>query len=403
MPLKICFILILSLVVTTASGQPALEPAAPVIPIPTGPHSIGTAIFHLVDSSRLDFVTRKPGQFNELMVQAWYPSGISGTFKPAPYVSDRAILQEMIRQKFPASSELINSFALVNTHSALNAPLLKDDHPLPLLLGLPGLGFPRFFMTSLAEDLASHGYLVVCIDNPYNFAVQPDGRVQTTAQDNEADQSEAYSTSRTESWAKDASFVVSAITDPYNPIIGRFASRIDKSRIGIFGHSIGGAVAVEACRIDARFKAAIDMDGLPFGKVASEGFSRPTAIFASHVDQSDADLAKRGRTREQWEEMGRQRKALWAPIFAASKSRAYWVLINGTNHSHFSDIPFIWPEAIARFGGRIIDPNRGFEIITTYMREFFGQYLRDAGSKLLTSGSKQYPEVTVTIYDRSAG
>jgi predicted dienelactone hydrolase len=40
-----------------------------------------------------------------------------------------------------------------------------------------------------------------------------------------------------------------------------FAGHLDLSRIGVFGHSIGGMAAARACQIDYRIRACSDQDG----------------------------------------------------------------------------------------------------------------------------------------------
>ena len=46
-----------------------------------------------------------------------------------------------------------------------------------------------------------------------------------------------------------------------------FAGRLDLSRLGIFGHSMVGAVAGQTCLVDSRFKAGINLDGFHWGLV----------------------------------------------------------------------------------------------------------------------------------------
>src|SRR5436189_1947812 len=54
-----------------------LEQVPQALPEPTGPYRIGTAIFHLADTSRPDSLSKKPGQFRELMFQLWYPTDLA--------------------------------------------------------------------------------------------------------------------------------------------------------------------------------------------------------------------------------------------------------------------------------------------------------------------------------------
>src|SRR5262249_12637338 len=176
---------------------------------------------------------------------------------------------------------------------------------------------------------------------------------------------------------------------------GRFARHIDLQRVGILGHSLGGATALEACRLDPRFKAGADLDGAPFGKVTVEGLKRPTLILRSGPIYSDEDLAKKGRTRAQWEEMGRQGRAMWESLFQKSKSvTVYSIKINGAGHMSYSDAPFVMPDTITRFGGRIIDAKRGYEIMIHYILAFFDKYLNGKSSELLDGPNSTYEEVT---------
>ena len=60
----------------------------------------------------------------------------------------------------------------------------------------------------------------------------------------------------------------------------------------------------------------------------------------------------------------------------------------------FSDAPFVMPSTISRFGGKIIDPQRGLLVITSVMRAFFDQELKGTGDDLAKLPSR-YPEVTI--------
>src|ERR1044071_10156136 len=65
------------------------------LPEPTGPYRVGTAIFHLTDTSRPDTLSKKPGQFRELMLQVWYPSERAPKGEAAPYIPNPALLQAL--------------------------------------------------------------------------------------------------------------------------------------------------------------------------------------------------------------------------------------------------------------------------------------------------------------------
>ena len=93
-----------------------------------------------------------------------------------------------------------------------------------------------------------------------------------------------------------------------------FAGHLDLSRIGVFGHSIGGMAAARACQIDSRIRACSDQDstddlGSPF-PVSTPGSipKQPLLLFiASSCDifsqealhPSEESLSKQKLSREQ--------------------------------------------------------------------------------------------------------
>lgn len=376
---------------------------APALPEPTGKYRVGTSVFHLTDKSRPDTLAKEPAQFRELMLQIWYPSDAEPGTNMAPYVPNPALLQALKdTQHNMQDPALFESWKQIRTNASRDAPLSKKSGKFPVLILSHGLGEPRSLYTGFAQDLASHGYVVVCIDHPYGgITVLPSGRVVSTDGDPDAGNPDAPSR-QVEAWAKDASFVLDWLRTPAksHSATTQFAGRIDSDRIGMLGHSLGGAAALEACRTDARFKACADLDGAPFGKVKDEGSKRPTLIMRSGPIYSDEDLAKRGRTRAQWEEMGRQGQAMWSLFVQKSKNvPVYSVKINGAGHMSYSDAPFVMPDTINRFGGRIIEASRGFEIMTTYIREFFDKYLKGKSSNLLDGPKSSYPEVSAERFN----
>lgn len=377
---------------------------APALPQPTGKYRIGTAVFHLTDPSRPDALAKEPGRFRELMVQIWYPTDVEPDKNAARYIPNPALLQALKDEQHDLQDPAVfDSWAEIRTTASWEASLSRQAGKFPLLILSHGLSEPRSLYTGLAQDLASHGFFVVCVDHPYGgITVLPDGRVVSANGDPDAGNPEA-TPGQVEAWAKDASFVLDWLTTPAkskSAVAQQFAGHVDLNRIGMLGHSLGGAAALETCRTDSRFRACADLDGAPFGKVKEEGSKRPTLIMRSGPIYSDEDLAKRGRTRAQWEEMGRQGQAMWGSFVQKSRSvPVYSVKINGAGHMSYSDAPFVMPDTINRFGGRIIDSKRGFEIMTNYIREFFEKYLNQKPSDLLDGPRSPYAEVTAERFN----
>ena len=59
--------------------------------------------------------------------------------------------------------------------------------------------------------------------------------------------------------------------DPGSPLTGH----LDLRHVGIVGHSIGGATAVQVMASDPRFKVGVDLDGKLFGTEPDARLNRP--------------------------------------------------------------------------------------------------------------------------------
>ena len=149
----------------------------PYLPEPTGPGPVGTTSLYLKDVSRPDPWAAGVSA-RELMVSLWYPA--------APSDGRRA------RYMTPAESELLlasrgltsvpqDVLSTVRTNAVSEATPAGRQRGLPLVVLSPGFTNSRSTLTALAEDLASHGYVVAGIDHTYeSFATAfPDGRVTT--------------------------------------------------------------------------------------------------------------------------------------------------------------------------------------------------------------------------------
>jgi predicted dienelactone hydrolase len=71
----------------------------------------------------------------------------------------------------------------------------------------------------------------------------------------------------------DISFVVDWLEELAAQPAGsdRLAGRLDLARLGCFGHSMGGDAALEHCRLDARSRAAANLDGANWSEVGRVG------------------------------------------------------------------------------------------------------------------------------------
>jgi predicted dienelactone hydrolase len=106
---------------------------------------------------------------------------------------------------------------------------------------------------------------MAAIDHPYvGLTVLPEGRVLSFTPETGGPSPDAAAR-RVEAMAQDALFVLDALLDRKSEA-GQFARHIDSNRVGMLGQSIGGAAALESCRVSTRFKACADLDGDVWGE-----------------------------------------------------------------------------------------------------------------------------------------
>lgn len=364
-----------ALLATTATPASA-SPASP-LPTPTGPHAVGSVDLHLVDHARQD--PWVPGTTRELMVTVRYPAQRS-TNPRAQFLPPgaAAAVAEVDAARLGVAPDLLDyGFP---THSRTGAPALPGRHP--VVLFSPGAGEPRATGTSLTEQLASEGYVVVSIDHTHEAsAVEfPDGRVARRATPRQtADVLRRMLATR----VQDTRFVLDRLEAPGQHV----PARLDLSRIGMVGHSGGGFTAGEAMLVDRRVDAGADLDGSmtysrsaeDFGRVANEGLDRPFLLMSAgdHSTATDPSWQRflanhRGWTRQ-----------LHLP---AGEHYSY------TDHQVLLHRPALDPAVRAAAIGTV-DPARSVAAQRAYVTAFFDQHLRHRPQRLLDGPSSRYPEI----------
>src|SRR5262249_29689498 len=89
-------------------------------------------------------------------------------------------------------------------------------------------------------------------------------------------------------WVSDTGFVIDRLNQLNGSPSSRFNGRLDIQKIGVVGHSMGGATAAQVCCEDARCRTGIDMDGRLFGSVIERGLQQPFMFVGSdHGDTRD--------------------------------------------------------------------------------------------------------------------
>jgi dienelactone hydrolase len=367
------------------------------LPAPTGEFAVGRAVYDWVDEKSLDTLAPVAGAKRELLVWIWYPATSGSSLTNDEYLPG-AMREEVVRDRGPLFSKfLTRDLSKVQAHGIWNADVAAAPGTFPVVMMRAGASAEVWNYTTLAEDLASHGYVVVGFDAPYrtNMVAFPDGRVMNRTQENNAELCEGQEYPAEErcaervmsAWIGDTGFVLDRLGQlNASDATGKFTERFDMARLGVFGHSFGGATAAQFCSVEARCKAGIDVDGQLFGSVVQDGMQKPFMfLMGDHSREKDPESAQiMGRIQGVYEKL-------------PPKGRQF-ITIRGSNHFLFSDDGAVMKSHI--FMGilrilrivRIAGP-RQLDVTTYCVRSFFDAYLKVDGGARVRIASPDYPEI----------
>jgi predicted dienelactone hydrolase len=393
------------LVLIVAAALPALLPVFR-LPEPTGPYAVGTRYFYWIDKSHPDTYTPDPDDYREVSVQVWYPAELTGDEDPIRYMRKEA--GRALAEFLDLPSPLFDHFALVRTHAYLNASVAQTQTPFPVITYSPS-GLMSSHM-ALFEELASHGYVVLCIGHPYwnPFVYGADGEVLpfdgqneyykawwaeenatvkeakeqiTVAKTTEAqeraqrwhNQLKPVAIRDLRKWAEDIGFVLDEL-EKLNSGSGFLAGILDLERVGIMGFSRGGAATGQFCATDERCKAGINLTGFMYGDILDIDLPQPF-LFMSQEETWCRDCFVNDL------------------YYKRAESSAYQMKIRGSRHASFGD-PCLWGGVLQSFGeGATIDGERMARIQNIYTLAFFDKHLKGLAVSLLDGPSPDYPEI----------
>ena len=402
-------LLLIAAVLVAPGGLDAQAPApAFELPAPTGRSPVGTTRWVVTDPTRAE--TFAPGKTRDVEVVAWYPAIVS-VEKTAPYLRDG--MEEVLSfARLAKLGDAFDGLAGVKTHAVIDAAPAATPARFPVILFQHGYAGLPSSHTALAEDLASHGWVVLNIVHPYEAtgARLADGTVVTflnekgtmhqgimevlnewgpedatmtkiTAAKAEPEQEtlmRGYLSSLTNTglvvkrWVLDTRAVLDRL--PKDGTAGRVAARLDLARVGAAGHSMGGVASGQFCVEDRRCKAGLNLDGIPqYGTMIDTKMPAPfLMVYSGRPGRAGAsDL-----------------------VYRRSASTYYRVDVAGTKHLDFTDLNY-WGGPLRQRGAYgDITPPRAAEITRTVVREFFGQEILGQPSPLL-SGQTRWADVTV--------
>lgn len=362
------------------------------LPEPDGPYPIGRITQVWTDPQRTDPLSPTQPVQRRLAVWIWYPASPVDT-PISPYAPGE--WNGLQLGGLPGLGE--SSFQQIRTHVHDNIPTAPGRFP--MVIFEPGLGFAALQYSSLAEQIASHGYLVVAVTPTFsaNLTVLENGPVHQSPNGNppslETDDLHSGAAASDAArllqiWAVDARFARDQTQQAGRSTTGILAGHVDGRRIAYLGHSLGGAAALQACADDPRCQAAADLDGTQFGDVVHRGLRTPLLLIGSqnscitgscaptqHGDQADQQAA--------------------SELITHSTGPVWRCRIQGAEHFNFTDYGAYYLAAPLRpllalgpIGGR-----RAITITNTYLVAFLDHAIRNKREPILDAPRSPFPEV----------
>jgi len=307
----------------------------------TGEYRVSTAGFTYIDKNRIEEFT-DTGDNRFVNVEFWYPENAGGKY-----------------------------------------PLLVFSH------GASGI---KASNTSTFTELASHGYVVVSIDHPYHsfYTKSADGKVAIINNDynqevSNANKTGVYTNEKVDEliqkWMKlrtdDMNFVIDTIVknakNDNNPIY----QKIDTEKIGVFGHSMGGAASVWLGRERDDIRAVVNIDApffsdLVYKKELNDFVARSEAFTTPLLNIYSDDV---------WGQLDSNSTYVANKPTNENFKDAYTVHFKGAKHLSLTDLPLFSPilATMLQGGKAKIDNYYCIETANELILEFFDNTLKGIG------------------------
>ncbi|KAE9369999.1 hypothetical protein N431DRAFT_560661 [Stipitochalara longipes BDJ] len=348
-----------------SKGQPQLPP-------PTGQYKTGVLNIPVTDHSRKDLFS--PTNDRILMLSIFYPTHEHDDFRDLkPYITP--VVASLFEQQYGFPN---GSLTTVLAHSK------EGSTPFPLtslkrLLFSHGGGTSRLIHTALLEDLASHGYIAISIDHPYDAAAVefPDGSVIYRYPFTN------FTSELLDLWYVQRLADIIFVDNVTNDLSILYHSKHNSSPPALAGHSFGGA-AIAGVMIETSGKGFIggfNFDGAFWNNSISGDAVDPFFIMGGPVRIPAGDTS-------------------WDTFRAAQTGWEREAIVNGTQHFGFTDFLSLvevlelpkTAEVDALVG--TLAANRALEIQRVYVRNFVSKVFGTGSGELVDGPSLRFPEVT---------
>lgn len=246
---------------------------------------------------------------------------------------------------------------------------------------------------STCMELASNGYVVASIAHPYHamFVKDVNGKVTTVDRDffrsvydgsgTTDPEEEERNYLKYKEWMElrtaDENFVLDTILSKAEKGEDGPFCRIDSEKIGLFGHSMGGASSVALGRQRDDIDAVIDLEGTMLGEYVGlkngiELFNEePYPVPILDVNSRAVHEAAEAQTLEGYE---------YVNFYVGKNAVDYReVIFNDAGHLNFTDLPLRSPILAKMLGVGKVNARTCIENVNDMVLTWFDYYLKDKG------------------------
>lgn len=260
-----------------------------------------------------------------------------------------------------------------------------DEGSYPFVVFSHGAGGMIDSNYSTCSELASNGYVVASVAHPYHaiyvkdtngkitpvdmeFMAMANGKAETLSDEEKLAMYADWMEIRT----GDLNFVLdTALAKSADGEEGAFA-RIDSDKIGVFGHSLGGAASAELGRTREDVDAVIVLEGTMLGEYARAELTDGAFVYDDTpypVPLLDAN------SRMQYDAAEEDGNYVNLSV-VENAADAREVVFNDAAHMNFCDLPLVSPPLAALFGTGEVDARECIENVNGMTLEFFDHYLK---------------------------
>jgi len=385
-----------------AQGESSITESTPLckarphslLPALTGDFCVGTKSIVMTDSSRSNTFTEEQGN-RRLVTQIWYPTDTTTQGEFANYMDADAYTWMIDTFKMTNLFSLpIDADQQISPHGMLNVPLATNGKEFPVIIFSPALRFVISTYTAFIEQLASHGYIVVAINHTHVSGVTtfPGESAIGFSKDIPA---LGVTDSQLATLIQDVKFVINQleILNNEDDSTASLQGRMRLTNMGMYGHSLGGTVALEICKNDSRVIACSNMDGIP-RDTKETGSNAPIMLLRSVIGTNNSKFDQ---------------------FFENNNESTFMLRVPKAGHSNFSDGPTMIDHFIpkaekinsftkALIGLGQVKSNLPIEVSNAMHLRFFDHYLRGASfNKFISTPAGFFESPTTQAWNTVLG